>query len=280
MNQIPAWLQITTSISTTVGVLMALYVAVAREPRKARRERDDREKQSTEDRNRYNDQMAVMQRAEDDRVKAQARKTVPSVNRADMFGENLWMARVNNLSNGAVSLLDVRVVALDANGNEVPDGCRQANNEVEIGQGIERITTQALRGAVSGAMQSDPMQALNQMAGMMAGGGVGMPGVRRVEPNLTNMNRQQVDRFRDQRVGADFSDRLREAMIGELATEWTKTLTPSQKTVTAFKATSAEYRLQMVIEFEDEAGYRWKRSDSTQPRQIHESTTETAVGRS
>ncbi len=79
MNLIPAWLQITTSISTTVGVLIALYVAVWREPRKARRERDDRDAQATEDRDRYNDQMAALQRAEDDRIAAQARKIVPEI---------------------------------------------------------------------------------------------------------------------------------------------------------------------------------------------------------
>ncbi|SEB26599.1 MULTISPECIES: hypothetical protein [unclassified Mycobacterium] len=274
MNLIPAWLQITTSVSTTVGVLIALYVAVWREPRKARREREDRETQAIEDRNRYNDQMAVMQRAEDDRIKAQARKIVPSINRADMFGENLWTARVNNLSNGAVSLLAVRVIAVDADGNDVPDGCRQANNEVEIGQGIERMIAEGLRGAVSGAMQSDPMQALNQMMGMVGGGGGLLPGVQRVgarSPNLGNLTSQQMDRYIAQRLGPDFGDKLREAMIGEMATEWTKTLTPNQQSVMAFKASSADYRLQIVVEFEDEAGYRWERSDSTQPRQIRES---------
>ena len=269
MNLIPAWLQITTSISTTVGVLIALYVAVWREPRKARRERDDREKQATEDRNRYSEQMETLQRAEDDRIKSQARKIVPSINRADMFGENLWMARVNNLSNGAVSLLDVRVIALDTDGNEVPDGCRPANNEVQIGKGIERIITESLRGVTTGAMASDPIQALNQM---MGGAGFGMPGVQRVGPNLGNMNRQQMDRFVNQRLGGDFSARLREAMVGELATEWLPTLTPNQQSIMALKAASADYQLQIVIEFEDEAGYRWERSDTTQPRQTREST--------
>ena len=70
-----------------------------------------------------------------------------------MFGENLWMARVNNVSNGAVS----------------------------------------------GTMQSDTMQAFNQMMGMM-GGGRAPPGAQRVGPNLENMNlgnmnSQQMERF-------------------------------------------------------------------------------------
>lgn len=249
MNQIPMWLAITQSVATTGGVLLALWAALWREPKKAR-----------EDRRRYDDQMATLQRAENDRIAAQARKVVPSVNRADMFGENLWMVRVNNLSNGAVSLLDVRVAAFDAEGNEVENGCRQANNEVQIGQGIERIIMESLRGGLSGAMQSEPMQMINQM--------LGQTGIGRTSPHLTTMNRQQMDRFITQRLGADFGERLREAMAGELATEWMKTLTPNQNTVMAFKAESADYTLRVFIEFEDEAGYRWERNDNSQPRKI------------
>ena len=85
------------------------------------------------------------------------------------------------------------------------------------------------------------------------------------------MNSQQMDRFINQRLGADFGQKLREAIAGELATEWLPTLTPNQQSVMAFKAASADYRLQIVIDFEDEAGYRWERSDTTQPRQTRES---------
>ena len=215
-----------------------------------------------EDRRRYDDQMATLQRAESDRIAAQARKVVPSVNRADMFGENLWMVRVNNTSTGVVTDLSVRVAAFDSHGNKIPDGCRQANNEVKIGQGIERMITEAFRGGISGAVQSDPYQMLTRMMG------VGQPGIGRVGPDPSRMNAQQMDRFINQRLGADFSERLREAMAGDLAAEWMKTLTPNQHTVMAFKAAQADYTLRAFIEFEDEAGYRWERDDNSQPRKI------------
>ena len=266
-SPVPDWLQVVSAYGTAfgavfaaLGVLAALWAAFYWEPKKARQDRSERDRQAAEDRRRYDDQMAALQRAENDRIAAQARKVVPSVNRADMFGENLWMVRVNNLSNGAVSLLDVRVVAFDTDGNEVESGCRQANNEVQIGQGIERIIVDSLSGGISGALQSDPMQMLNQM--------LGQTGIGRTSPNLTNMNRQQIDRYLTQKLGPEFSEQIREAMAGELATEWMSTLTPNQNTVMAFKAESADYTLRVYVQFEDEAGYRWERNDNSQPRKI------------
>jgi hypothetical protein len=86
-DAISMWIQNVGSIATAVGVLIALGVALIWEPKKIR-----------EDRRRYDDQLATLQRAESDRIAAQARKVVPSVNRADIFGENLWMVRVNDTS--------------------------------------------------------------------------------------------------------------------------------------------------------------------------------------
>ena len=135
MSQVPAWLQIATSIAMTVGVLVALGVVVIWEPRKAR-----------EDRRRYDAQMAALQRAEDDRIAAQARKVVPSVNRADIFGQNVWIARVNNTSNGVITDLVVAVTAVDGDGKDVAGGFRQANNELDIAGGS--IASSATRWAV------------------------------------------------------------------------------------------------------------------------------------
>ena len=156
-ESVPAWLESTTSVATTGGVLIALYVAVWREPRKARADRIERAAQADEDRRRYDEQMAALQRAENDRIAAQARKVVPAVYRADLFGENIWTVRINNTSAGIIRNLAVRVVAVDRSGAEVPNGCGQANNQVSISRGMERIVSDALGGALSGAFQSNPM---------------------------------------------------------------------------------------------------------------------------
>ncbi|HEX3289570.1 MAG TPA: hypothetical protein VHT50_34075 [Mycobacterium sp.] len=64
----PSWLQViqaTGSIATAVGVLIALYVAAIREPRKA-----------ADERRHHVAQMNALHRAERERVAAQARKVV------------------------------------------------------------------------------------------------------------------------------------------------------------------------------------------------------------
>lgn len=253
MNQIPAWLQITTSVATTLGVLAALYVAIWREPRKARAERDERAKQAAEDHRRYNDQMAALQRAEDDRIKAQARKIVPTIFPADLFGENMWTVKVSNTSNGVVTNLDVSVTAVDAEGNEIPDGCRQANDRLGTGDAFRRLISEALGGAFSGAMGANPL------AGLMGGMGGFRPG---------GMSGDQLSSVINQRLGPEVSERFREAMLGQLVREWMTTLTPGQFAVMAFQTTRDDARLRVVLQFEDEAGYRWRRPDNGQPVRI------------
>jgi len=69
-NQAPVWLQevqAIAGIATTIGVLIALYIAAIREPRKDAADRT--------------------RRAEQARIAAQARKVLPSCVRTPMFGE-------------------------------------------------------------------------------------------------------------------------------------------------------------------------------------------------
>lgn len=257
MSQVPVWLEIVTSVSTTVGVLTALYVAVWREPRKARADRMERAEQTAEDRRRYNAEMAALQRAEDDRIAAQARKVVPAVYRADLFGENIWTVRINNTSSGIVSNLAVRVVAVDQDGAEVPNGCAQANNQISVGKSMERIVSEALGGALSGAMRSNPMMGMFGQAGMSTG---------------------QINSLIAQRLGPEVSERMREGMLGQLVSEWTATLTPGQFAVMAFKTAHSSYSLRVAIEYEDEAGYRWRRTDSSQPQRVHDDSPVEGTG--
>jgi hypothetical protein len=68
VGQPPVWLQMTqaaAAIATTIGVLIALYVAAIREPRKA-----------ADERRHHVAQMNALHRSERERVAAQARKVV------------------------------------------------------------------------------------------------------------------------------------------------------------------------------------------------------------
>jgi hypothetical protein len=91
--------------------------------------------------------MAALQRAENDRVAAQARKIVPTIFPADLFGENMWTVKISNTSNGVVTNLGVSVTAVDADDNEIPGGCLQANNRMRTGDAFSRLISEALGGA-------------------------------------------------------------------------------------------------------------------------------------
>ena len=251
-------MQISAATATTLGALgvLAALTTFWWQWRKARDDRSQRDEQFAEDRRRYDAQMAALQRAEDDRIIAQARKIVPATFPAEMFGPNLWTVKVSNTSNGVVTNLDVSVTAVDAGGNEIPNGCRQANDQVSIGDAFRRLISDALSGAVTGALSTTPMAAFGGRAG--------------------GMNADQLRSVIDGRLGAGVSERFRDAMLGQLAREWMPTLTPGQFAVMAFQTADSNARLRVVLEFEDEAGYRWRRPDDGQPVQIEE--TQKLVG--
>ena len=186
-------MQISAATATTLGALgvLAALTTFWSQWRKARDDRSQRDEQFAEDRRRYDAQMAALQRAEDDRIIAQARKIVPATFPAEMFGPNLWTVKVTNL--------DVSVTAVDAGGNEIPNGCRQANDQVSIGDAFRRLISDALSGAVTGALSTTPMAAFGGRAG--------------------GMNADQLRSVIDGRLGAGVSERFRDAMLGQLARE-------------------------------------------------------------
>ncbi len=106
MSQVPGWLQIVQSTATTVGVLLALYVAVWREPRKARDDRKNRAIQGDAERERHDAQIAALRQAEDERLAAQARRIVPAIFRGNVFSNTLWNVRIDNASTDTVSFIE------------------------------------------------------------------------------------------------------------------------------------------------------------------------------
>lgn len=230
LSNTPTWflfVQAAAAISTTVGVLIALYVAVIREPRKA-----------AEERKRHQAEMDALSRAETERVAAQARKVLPSAVRTPMFGNNWWTVRISNTSNAVAVIMDVNVAAIDSQGRVVPNGCQQANNTMPADQAFDR----AIRGAMSGSLRG--------AFGQSGYGSMIPPGAA---DHLAN------------RLAPTVKQAMQEAMIGHFVTEWQKTLTPNQSAVMAYTTTDPNFKLRIIIDYEDEAGYQWRRTDSSQP---------------
>lgn len=229
----PTWsvaIQAAASVATTIGVLIALYVAVVREPRKA-----------DEERKRHEAQMNALNRAEMDRVAAQARKVVPSCVRTPIFGNKWWTVKIENVSNAVATILNVDVTTVDASGTVVPGGCQRSNNTMPVDEAFERSIRAALSGSLEGGLQRSgygsmvPPGTANQLANHLA------PTVKQA---------------------------MQEAMVGHFAAEWQTTLGPNQSALMAYTTTDPNYKLHITIDYEDEAGYQWRRTDSGQPERF------------
>jgi hypothetical protein len=210
VGQPTPWLQVVqavASIATTVGVLIALYVAAIREPRKA-----------AEERRHHMAQMNALRRAERERVAAQARKVVPYCVRTPMFGDSWWAVRIDNASNALTRLLSVDVKAVDGNGREVPCGCQRANDNSPVDRYVHTALSES-----------------------------------------------------STRLAPSFKQAIRDAMTGHFVKQWPGTLPPNQHAVMAYTTRDPDYTLRISIDYEDEAGYQWRRTDASQPRRRDES---------
>lgn len=231
MTDSPTWLlaiQAAASVSTTVGVLTALFVAVFREPRKA-----------AEERRRHEASMAALERAEVERVGAQARKVVPSCSPTPMFGDNWWTVKIDNASASVTKILSVEVRAIDPQGNEVPQGCQRANNTMPVDQAFERSIRAALSGSLEGGLQRTGY-------GSMIPPGIGNQLANQMAPTIKKA--------------------MQEAMVGQFVKEWRTLLPPNENAVMAYTTTNPNSRLRITIDYEDEAGFTWQRTDVSQPR--------------
>ena len=202
--------QAIAAVATTISVLIALYVTVVRDPRRA-----------AEEARRSKARLDALHRVVRERIAAQARKVVPSCVRTPMFGDSWWTVRIDNASRAVMTLVSIDVEAIDANGIAIPDGCRQANNTMPVDQAFDRSIL-----ALSGSLKSRFEQS---------------PAVKQA---------------------------LRDAVVGHFSTEWKRTLSPNQHTMMAYTTTNPDHALRVTIVYEDEAGYQWRRTDTSQPERI------------
>jgi hypothetical protein len=214
MTHPPQWLavaQATAAVATTIGVLIALYIAVIREPRKA-----------AEERRHHRAQIDALRRAEKEHIAAQARKLVPSCARTPMLGDRSWAVRIDNTSSKVTIILGVDVTSVDACGVEVPDGCQRAFKTLPADPAVDR----SIRAALSESLES----------------------------------------VLDLQLTAAVTEALRDAVAVHLVTEWPRTLPPNHHAVMCYTATDPSYSLRVTIDYEDEAGFQWRRTDTGPPR--------------
>jgi hypothetical protein len=141
-----------------------------------------------------------------------------------------WTVRIDNASNTMTTILAVDVTALDTNGFEVLGGCRQASSTVPFDQPFDRA-------------------------------------VRAVQfESLRDGSHQPGDRHHP---GSDLvpvlKQAIRDTLAGHLVKRWPCMLSPNQYAVMAYTTTDPSYELRITIDYEDEDGYQWRRTETSQP---------------
>ncbi|HEX7823654.1 MAG TPA: hypothetical protein VF477_02005 [Mycobacterium sp.] len=213
-SQAPHWLQLVQAIgavATTIGVLTALYVVIVREPREASQLHQNHVAQLNE-----------LRRAKTDRAAAQARKLLPSTVRTPIFGDLWWTVRIDNTSHSPVTILAVDVTAVDADGRDIPGGCRRTNNAMPADAVIDR----SIRAVLSSHPDSEVIPTLGQA--------------------------------------------IRDGMAGHFVDEWPPKLQPYQHALMTYVVNDPDHELRVTVDYEDEAGYQWRRSDTGKPRRTDE----------
>lgn len=209
----PIWLQVTqaaSAVSTTVGVLIALYIALIREPREA-----------FEAHKHHVARMDQWRRVTRERFAAQARKLVPSCARTPILGDTSWAVRIDNAGNKATAILSVEVAAVGRDGTAIPDGCWHVHHSTSDDPAIRLALAKSLEAATG-----------HPFAGA----------VRQV---------------------------IRDAVAVHFVNQWPNTLPPNQHAVMCYTTAEPDHSLRVTVDYEDEAGFRWRRTDAGQPQRTN-----------
>jgi hypothetical protein len=67
---------------------------------------------------------------------------------------------------------------------------------------------------------------------------------------------------------------IRDTLAGHLVKRWPRMLSPNQYAVMVYQTTDPSYELRITIDYEDEDGYRWRRTDISQPARTDQISAE------
>lgn len=164
----------------------------------------------------------------------QARKVLPSTMSMSVFGEGAWRIAVHNHSTGPITELQVRVVAIDATGAEVPNAVQRSKDIFSTQDASARLVGDAFSGSLTPVMGS----AMARYAG------------RAITPTV--------------------QPKMQGILAAHMADGYPSGLAPDQQAF-ALHILSAGTSPQVRVEFRDEEGLRWTRTDDRKP-QRQEST--------
>jgi hypothetical protein len=93
-----------------------------------------------------------------------------------------------------------------------------------------------------------------------------MPADPAVDRSIRAALSESLESALDLQLTAAVTEALRDAVAVHLVTEWPRTLPPNHHAVMCYTAADPSYSLRVTIDYEDEAGFQWRRTDTGAPR--------------
>ena len=72
----------------------------------------------------------------------------------------------------------------------------------------------------------------------------------------------------DGRLPGTVQHAMRDALVGHIVDKWPTTIAPSGHAVMSYRTTDPSYELSITIDYEDQTGYQWRRTDFVQPKRL------------
>lgn len=266
---VPDWLQWASAAGQAVAGLTIFGAAVGFIVQWFRRRQDRKEsaRQATIERERFEKQIDALQRAENERLAAQARKVSFGVLNASTVIPNLYHVGIINSGTEIVSALQIEVLAKDASGNVVPDGCRFADR-TSVGEALAEVITPEVNKTfeiISGELE--------QLIEQARAGSIDLGTDTQLVDALFAQILQSMDEHMNigEQQAAILKEQVKNQMAAQLQQQWPQVLAPGQTAVMPFLTTNAEYSIRVDMQFDD-SNYTWSRIDGGKPQIVSQFT--------
>jgi len=263
VGPVPDWLQWASAAGQAVAGLTIFGAAVGFIVQWVHRRQDRKESahQATIERERFEKQIEALQRAENERLAAQARKVNFGVVNASALIPNLYHVGIVNLGTEIVSAMQVKVMAKDISGNVVAGGCRFADR-TSVGEAMAEVVMPEVKRTfevISGELE--------QLIERAKTGSIDLGTDAQLVDALFSQISQSMDEHMNigEQQAAMLREQVKNQAAAQLHEQWPQVLAPGQSAVMPFLTTNAECSIRVDMQFDD-SSYTWIRIDGGKPQ--------------
>jgi len=93
-----------------------------------------------------------------------------------------------------------------------------------------------------------------------------------VDRSIRDALSESLEPALDRPLGGAIRQAIRDAVAVHFVTAWPRNLPPNHHAVMSYTTTDPNYKLRITIDYEDEVGFQWRRTDTSQPKRTDEAS--------